>query len=67
MAGIILADDLTAEWRQDWLSASVVDQTIVTDLTIQQPSSSNVISAKSLADSSKSMSCSDRTLPAQLP
>jgi len=30
-------DSLTVQWREDWSSASVVNHTIVTDPTIQQP------------------------------
>ena len=29
--------DITAQWQEDWSSASVVNHTIVTDPTIQQP------------------------------
>jgi len=63
--------DATAQWREDWQSASVINYTIVTDPTIQQPDflspSSVMVSAEPFSDRSRSKPCNSTQMePCQI-
>jgi len=60
---------ITVQWREHWLSASVVNHTIVTDQPGLDLPRRMMVSAESFPDRSRSMSCKfckDGSLPTRL-